>query len=99
MRRILAQARKELIQILRDTRTLLLALALPLILLILMGTAISLTVSDLAIIVQDFDDSPASREFIDAFRSSLTFHVVAWPHDKQPEEAFSSSTARGALII
>lgn len=99
MRRILAQTRKELIQILRDWRTLALALALPLILLVLMATAISLTVSNLPIIVQDLDDSPSSREFLDAFRASLTFHVVPWPVDKQPEEALRSNTARAALII
>ena len=34
-----------------------------------MGTAISLTVSDLAIVVQDFDNSPASRDFLDSFRA------------------------------
>src|SRR5262249_233553 len=99
MRRILAQTRKELTQIFRDGRTLLLALALPLILLVLMGTAISLTVNDLPIIIQDLDDSSASREFAEAFRQSITFHVVPWPSDKQPEDAFSSDKARGALII
>lgn len=99
MRRVLAQARKELTQIIRDWRTLVLALVLPLVLLILNGSAISLTVSDLPIIVQDFDDSPASHEFIDAFRASLTFHIVAFPANKHPEEAFSSGAAHAALII
>ena len=59
MRRILAQTRKELTQIVRDKMALGLALGLPLMQLILMGSAISLTVSDLPIAVQDFDDSPA----------------------------------------
>jgi ABC-2 type transport system permease protein len=99
MRRIFAQSRKELTQIIRDWRTLSLALFLPLVLLLLMSTALSLTVSDLPIIVQDLDDSPASRDFIDAFRASITFHVVAWPVTKQPEQAFASSTARAAVII
>src|SRR5262249_29560122 len=99
MRRIFAQTRKELTQILRDWRTLVLALVLPLVLLILMGTAISLTVDDLPIIVQDFDSSPASQDFIDAFRASITCHVVPWPVDKQPQEAFMSNTAQAALII
>src|SRR5436309_766621 len=99
MRRIVAQARKELTQILRDWRTLLLALVLPLFLLVLMGSAISLTVNHLPIIVQDFDDSPASHEFIDAFRASITFHVVPWPVEQQPEEAFRSNAAHAALII
>jgi drug efflux transport system permease protein len=99
MRRILAQTRKELTQIIRDWRTLVLALVLPLILLILNGSAISLTVNNLPIIVQDFDDSSSSRQLIDAFRASLTFHVVSFPVNKKPEEAFSSNTAYAALTI
>jgi ABC-2 type transport system permease protein len=68
-------------------------------LLFLMSTALSLTVSDLPIIVQDLDDSPASRDFTDAFRQSISFSVVAWPVDKQPVLAFASNTAHAALII
>jgi ABC-2 type transport system permease protein len=99
MRRILAQTRKELTQIVRDWRTMLLALILPLILLLLLGNAISLSVTDMPIIVQDLDDSTSSRELIDAFRASLTFRVVSWPVNKQPVEALSTNTARAALII
>jgi ABC-2 type transport system permease protein len=99
MRRIVAQTRKELTQIVRDWRTMLLALILPLILLVLLGNAISLQVTDLPIVVQDLDSSPGSRELIDAFRSSLTLRVVPWPTDKQPDEALTSSTARAVLII
>jgi ABC-2 type transport system permease protein len=99
MRRILAQTRKELTQIVRDYRTLTLALVLPLGLLMLLGTAISLTVDDLPIIVQDLDNSSASHDFIDAFRASVTLHVVSWPVDRKPEDALTSNQARGALII
>jgi ABC-2 type transport system permease protein len=99
MRRIFAQARKELTQIVRDWRTLALALILPLVLLLLMSTAISLTVNHLPIVVQDLDDSPASHDFINAFRASLTFDVVPWPVDRQPEEGLVANIARAALII
>ena len=99
MRRILAQTRKELTQIIRDKMALGLALVLPLVQLILMGTAIALTVSDLPIAVQDFDDSLASRALIDAFRQSNTFRIVPFPVDRQPETAFTSNLARAALII
>src|SRR5262245_66441692 len=99
MRRIIAQTRKELTQIVRDWRTLALALVLPLILLVLNGSAISLSVTKLPIIAQDYDDSPASREFLDAFRASLTFHIVPFPVDKKPAEAFASNTAHAAIII
>lgn len=99
MRRIIAQTRKELTQIVRDWRTLILAIILPLILLLLLGSAISLSVTDMPLVVQDLDDSPSSRELIDAFRSSLTLRVVSWPTNKQPVEALSTNTARAALII
>ena len=99
MRRILAQMRKELTQIVRDWRTLTLALALPVVLLLLLSTALSLTVNELPIVVQDFDSSSASRNFIDAFRASITLHVAIWPVDKTAEEALSSNTARAVLII
>jgi ABC-2 type transport system permease protein len=99
MRRILTQTRKELTQIIRDWRTLTLALILPMILLILNGSAISLTVTNLPIIVMDYDDSPASREFLDAFRASLTFHIVSFPTNKRPAEAFASNAAHAVIII
>jgi ABC-2 type transport system permease protein len=99
MRRIFAQARKELTQITRDKLALALALLLPMGLLMLLSTAISLTVTGMPIIVQDLDNSPASRDFIDAFRASNTFHVVSWSVSRQPAEAFRTNTARGALII
>ena len=83
MRRIVAQVRKELTQLVRDKMALGLALVLPCTQLILMGSAISLTVADLPIVVQDLDDSPASRTLIDAFRASNTFHIVPFPVDRQ----------------
>jgi ABC-2 type transport system permease protein len=99
MRRIFAQARKELTQLLRDRLAVLLALLLPVVLLLLQTTAISLTVNDLPIVVQNLDSSMASQKLVDAFRHALSFHIVAWPTDKQPEEAFTANKARGALII
>lgn len=99
MRRIIAQTRKELTQILRDRLALALALVLPVLLLLLMTTAMSLTVSNLPMVVQDLDDSSASRAYIDAFRASVTFHVVSWPVDRNPEQALASNVARAALII
>jgi len=98
-RRIFAQARKELTQISRDRLALLLALVLPVFILLLMSNALSLTVNDLPLVVQDLDSSSASRSYIDAFRASVTFRIVSWPTDRQPEEALKSSSARAALII
>lgn len=99
MRRILAQARKELTQIARDRLALVLALLLPQGLLLLLGFAISLTVTGLPIVVQDLDDSTASRNLTDAFRASRTFHVIPWPVEQAPVQALTSNRARAALVI
>ena len=61
MKRIIAQARKELTQIFRDRLTVALALVLPLILLVLYGKAISFSVKDVAVFVEDYDQTPRSR--------------------------------------
>jgi len=99
MRRIFAQMSKELTQMLRDKIAISLALLLPLLQTVLMGSAISLTVENLPIAVQDLDDSAASRQFIDAFRASNTFYVVPFPVNRNPETAFTTNLARAALII
>jgi ABC-2 type transport system permease protein len=64
-----------------------------------MSSALSLTVNELPIVVQDFDGSSASNDFIDAFRASITLKVVSWPIDKTAEEALASNAARAVLII
>jgi ABC-2 type transport system permease protein len=99
MRRALAQTRKELTQFLRDRLALALALFLPVVLLLLLGSAFSLLVTDVPIVVQDLDNSAVSRGFTDAFRASIAFRVVPWPVDRSPEEALSENVARGALVI
>jgi drug efflux transport system permease protein len=99
MKRILAQVRKELTQIMRDRLALVLALALPVGIVALLGTTISLTVSDIPIVIQDLDQTPLSRQYADAFRSSITFRVISLPIDASPETALTSGRARAALII
>ena len=99
MRRLLAQTRKELTQLLRDRLALALALLLPLAQLTLMGSSLSLIVRDLPIVVQDLDDSSVSRELVDAFRGSLTFRIVPWLTERTPDQSFADNSARGALII
>lgn len=97
--RVRAQVRKELRQFTRDRLAVALALLLPLIQLTLMGQSLAFIVRDLPVVVQDFDDSPASRSLIETFRASRTFRVISWPTDGRPEEAFADNSARGALII
>jgi drug efflux transport system permease protein len=99
MKRIIAQARKELTQIFRDRLTVALALVLPLILLALLGTALSLSVKGIAVVVQDFDRTPLSRQYIDMLSVSLTFRVVPLTSGQRPDEALASEQARAVIVI
>ena len=99
MRRIIAQARKELTQLLRDRLALGLALVLPVGLTALMGTTVSLTVTDIPLLIQDFDQTPLSRQYADAFRASLTYRVVTLPPAMSPERMLAGGRARAAVII
>jgi ABC-2 type transport system permease protein len=99
MKRIIAQTRKELTQFSRDRLTVVLALILPVILMWLIGSSVSLTVSDLPVVIQDWDQTPTSRRYIDTIRASLTFRIVSLPIDAAPESALDKAEARAAIVI
>jgi ABC-2 type transport system permease protein len=77
LRRTRAIARKEFLHILRDWRSLLMALALPLLLVILFGYALSLDVDQIPTVVYDQDRSPESRELIARIAGSRYFRIIA----------------------
>jgi ABC-2 type transport system permease protein len=98
--RLLAVARKEVIQLRRDPRSLALAFALPLLLLILFGYAITWDVNHIATAVLDQDRSARSRDLVSAFRSSSYFTLTAAL--ERPEEIaplLDRGRVRIALVI
>jgi len=99
MKRIVAQTRKELTQFSRDRLTVVLALVLPMILMWLIGSSVSLTVSDLPVVVQDWDQTASSRRYVEAIGASLTFRIVPLPITAAPESALDKSEARAAIVI
>ena len=74
-RRTWAVARKEFLHILRDPLSLLMALALPLLMLLLFGWALTLDVDRIPTLIHDADGSPRSRELIQRFAGSRYFDV------------------------
>ena len=73
--RIKALIRKEIYHLVRDYRSLYLAFAIPLLLIILFGYALSLDVDNVETIVVDYDKSELSRDFISKLDASAYFHV------------------------
>lgn len=74
--RVLAVSRKEAKQIVRDARSLYLALGIPVVLMVLFGYGLSLDVDNIPLAVWDQDRSPTSRDFIDRLTSSGYFSEV-----------------------
>jgi ABC-2 type transport system permease protein len=75
-RRTKAVARKEFLHILRDPRSLVMALALPLLMILLFGYALTLDVDQIPTLIYDSDHSPASRTLISHFQGSRYFHIL-----------------------
>ena len=95
-RRWWAVTRKESLHILRDSRSLYMALAIPLLLLLLFGYALSLDVDHVPTAVYDLDRSSESRELIEQFRGSRYFDVVL---DATTPEQLNDSIDRGRSLV
>jgi ABC-2 type transport system permease protein len=74
--RTLAMARKEGLHIVRDSRSLAMALAVPVMMLVLFGYALTLDVDRIQTLVYDQDQTPQSRELIARFAGSRYFQML-----------------------
>ena len=98
--RVLAVSRKETKQIIRDSRSLYLAIGIPIMLMILFGYALSLDVDNIPLAVWDQDRSPQSREFVDRLTSSGYFNLTLYTHsyDKIVESIDNNTVSVGITI-
>ncbi len=98
--RIPAIARKEVIHIIRDWRTLTMAFVLPTILILLFGYAITFDIKNLKVAVADEDQTKASRAFIERFSAGEYFVVTARPaHPEALPALLEDGTAQVAIAI
>jgi ABC-2 type transport system permease protein len=77
LRRTKAIAKKETTQILRDPRSLIMGIAIPVMLLLLFGFALTFDVDHVETVVLNMDRSQMSADFIDRFESSRYFNIKA----------------------
>lgn len=99
-RRTKAMARKEFLHILRDPRSLLAALALPAMMLLIFGYALSLDVDRIPTIVYDLDQTSVSQGLVRDFRGSRYFQIVEEVHDYRPiERAMDLRRALLGIVI
>jgi len=74
--RFLAVSRKEFIQILRDARSLIIVVIMPVTLMLLFGYGVNLDLKGLPIYVYDRDASQQSQALLKHFQASEYFHIV-----------------------
>jgi ABC-2 type transport system permease protein len=91
---------KEMREIRRDPITVTVAVALPLVMLYLFGSALSLDVKDATFAVYDLDKSAASRSLIEAFPHSGYFrHTYDIREEQEIGQLLDRGQARLVLII
>ncbi len=99
-RRFAAIARKEFLHIVRDSRSLAMALALPVLMLVLFGYALTLDVDRIPLVVLDQDQTPQSREVISRFSGSRYFEVVAKAESYSDVQVLiNKGTCLAALVV
>jgi drug efflux transport system permease protein len=79
--RFLAVARKEVVQILRDSRSLIIVVMMPVILVLLFGYGVNLDLRGLPVYVYDRDGSQQSQDLLKRFQASAYFDVVRVVND------------------
>ncbi|MDQ3420460.1 MAG: ABC transporter permease [Acidobacteriota bacterium] len=100
MRTILAVTRKELRQIVRDRRTLLIMAFVPAFFLLVFGYALNFDVRHVALAIEDRDGTSESRGLISAFINSGYFDFVAAIHSPEGGEwLLDRNQARAILVI
>jgi ABC-2 type transport system permease protein len=100
LRNIQAVTRKEFYHLIRDFRSLYLAFALPLLLILLFGYALSLDVDNVETVVVDYDKTDLSRDLIRRLDASPYFHVAAHLHNtKEATEYLDHGRAILVVVI
>ncbi|MEB3336579.1 MAG: ABC transporter permease [Leptolyngbyaceae bacterium] len=99
MNRIWVQCVKEWVQFRRDRLTVALAILLPLATFFIFGFAIRLEAKDIPIVVQDFDRSPLSRQYVDQLFATNQFQPVRWSGGDPITHALDPGIAKAAVVI
>lgn len=100
MKKLLAVARKELRQTLRDRRTLAILLLFPAFVLVLFGYALNFDIRHIELAVDDRDGTAESRELVSAFVNSGYFDFVASIHTPAAlQRLMDTNEARAVLVI
>lgn len=99
LRRILGLVRKESLQILRDPSSFLIAGLLPLLLLLIFGTGVSLDLRQVPVAVVVEVPTPETESLLVSFRNSRYFAVREARHRKDVEADLVSGRLKGVIVL
>ena len=100
MRKIRQIAKKELRHILRDPRSLLIAIMMPIVMTFLYGYAINLDIKNIKLAILDFDKTSHSRELAEKFYNTDYFVMaLSEPDITDPETILQKRDAVAVVII
>jgi ABC-2 type transport system permease protein len=98
--RLIAVARKEVLHIVRDTRSLGIVIIMPVTLMLLFGYGVSLDLKNMPVYVYDQEGSQQSQDLLKHFQSSEYFHVARVVDNyAAATHALDDGSAKMAIVI
>ena len=100
LRRVKAIAKKEIVQVWRDPRSLMVVLLMPLMQMALLGYGVNLDIKHVTICVFDREGSQESQSLMKAFQASPYFDIVETDHDyRAVKRAIDGGRCKMAIVI
>lgn len=92
--------RKEIYHITRDPLTLAIMLLLPVVMLLILGFAVSTEIRNTSFVVLDYSKSPITQKLIEKMDANEYFSLAGYIHKHEDiEKSFQDGTAKMALIV
>lgn len=100
MKQFISFIRKEIYHITRDPLTLLIMLVLPVIMLLILGFAVSTEIKNTSFVVLDESKSPLTQKFVDKISANEYFSLAGYLNTPQDiEKSFKKGESKMAIII
>ncbi len=100
MKQFVSFIRKEIYHIVRDPLTLAIMVVLPVLMLLILGFAVSTEIKNTGFVVMDDSKSPVTQKFIEKLDANEYFNLSGYVNsEKEIESAFKKGNAKLALIF
>ncbi|MDA8231527.1 MAG: ABC transporter permease [Magnetospirillum sp.] len=98
-RRLVALVRKEVLQVVRDPSSIVIALVLPVVLLLLFGYGVSLDADEVSLAVVVEQPAPSTERLVDSFANSPFFRITELRSRQDAEAGMVAGRWKGVVIV